>query len=252
MTMRLVALLFCCLLCVSATKERPLKLGLFYVPHYLESETQGVFIRIMNEVIKMQNIEIEKKIYPAKRLIQKFQEGDIDGFFPSVRDFRGIGVLETIPFYYKKDFFFYHSSYKPDFLNHHTDKKLKLCLTRGYPYRSDLLSDARYQINYAESDASCFKMLNAKRVDAHVCELVTGIITLERLGFSDIKIHPKEISSFPVSIAFRNDNRGKKYVQEFSEGLKKLIDSGVLKNDYFSFTKEMAKKYEIDFDPLSM
>lgn len=251
MTMRLVALLFCCLLFLSATKERPLKLGLFYVPLYLESESKGVFIRIIDEVIKMQKLEIEKNIYPGKRLIQKFQENEIDGFFPSVRDFRGIGVLETIPFYYKKDFFFYHSSNKPEFLNRHTQKKIKLCLTRGYPYRSDLLSDASYQINYAESDASCFKMLNAKRVDAHVCELVTGIVTLERQGLTDIKIHPKELSSFPVSVAFRNDSRGQKYVEKFSEGLKKLIDSGVLKNEYFSFTKDMAKKYGIDFDPLS-
>lgn len=226
--------------------DAPLKVGLFYVPYYLESEKSGVFQKILVELSNMTKLPVEMKLYPAKRLLHKFQEREIHGFIPSVSDFRGEGVTETIPFYFKKDYFFYHLE-KPI----HQKLTLSICLTRGYPYTKDVLENKKYHITWADSDAGCFKMLNAKRVDALVCELITGIVTLERQQLNQIKIFPEQISSSPVSIAFRNDSVGKRYQEAYTRELKNLIASGVLKNDYYLFTRNLARKYGVDFNPLA-
>ncbi len=228
----------------------PLEVGLFYIPYYLESEHEGVFNKILLEAARVNKVYLKKKIYPAKRLLKKFEEREISGFLPSVSDFRGEGVVETIPFYYKKDYFFYHRLNRPDFAAENSTKKISVCLTRGYPYDQKTLADSRYSFTYAESDSGCFKMLDARRVDALICELVTGIFSLEREGSSEIRIHPIEISSSPVSIAFRNDKDGVHYVKIFSQALESLIRSGVLENSYFSQAKKIAAKYGVDFHPL--
>ncbi len=215
--------------------------AVFAVPNYLENEKEGVFIDIVDEVARRSHLKFEKKVYPPTRAFM--HTGEVEGFFPLVLERQREGVLKSSPYYYKKDYLFV--------LDEKVNLKaqMSICLTRGYFYGKKVLSNKKFEFVYAHSDEACLKMLADSRVDGFVCELATGVLTLEKLKLKEVKIVSKELDSTAVGVGFLDNERGAKALKIFDQNLNEMKkDKKYL--DYFKSAIELARKYGVEFNPI--
>ncbi|WP_127717241.1 ABC transporter substrate-binding protein [Halobacteriovorax sp. HLS] len=218
----LVIFFFCSIL-PSFSKEK-LVLGTFIIPRYIQSSTKGEFIELTKEISKLSNMDIEIKILPPKRTLLAFTQNEIDGYFPALDALQHGKVNKTSDFYIKEDFIFERklSSYKK------LKTKVRVCLTRGYPYHRKVLNNKDWVISYASSDENCIELVNLNRADIFIGEEITGLAAIKNLNLSNKITYNKftPISEQSVYFAFPDNEVGKKRSAAFDKALKKIIMSG--------------------------
>ncbi len=218
-------------------------LGTFLIPKYVTSDTEGEFIRLVKMIEKDSGVKINIKILPPARTRLLFLKGELDGYFPSLDIFGDEDIIKTKPFYYKKDYLFHLSTQKITKL-----KNKDICLTNGYAYAKDITNDKSVRFHYASSDLSCFKMLLKKRVDATICEGITGVNSINELNTKSISVNPTPLYTNPVYFAFQKSKKGENLVKLFNQSLSKKKKNSTLKN-LFKDARKSVEGYLNDYDP---
>lgn len=216
----------------------------FEVPTFITKDLEGNFISLINEVNQSADLKMNMNVYPPSRAFKMFELGELEGFFPYVFARNIEKALKSEPFYYKKEYLFALEDSKPK------KKKQKVCLTLGYFYDKKILEAKEYEIIYTHSDESCFRMLASARVDGMVCELATGLLTLNKLDISNIKIRGSVLASNAVGVGFLNDEKGKEALVRFDKALISLKSDQKKYLLYFKDAVDLANKYHIDFNPI--
>ncbi len=204
----------------------------------VESETEGVFIELIQKVAKRARLDIKINILPAKRSINDFAHGKADALFPALNNFfpspdhfnRSQEII-----YIKRDFVFSLATEEKLY----TIKQLarhKVSITRGYIYANELVSNTEIQFFTANSDEFAAKILQAGHVDAFIAEEQSGLTALRNIGSIGQVQYNKEyaISELDVFYATLAGLKGKQLAQRLSEQLALMEKDG-------SFQRIMSK-----------
>ena len=203
-------------------KEK-VRLATFLVPRYVKSENSGEFITLVKRLGELSGYEVIIKVLPPKRALQKFSEGDFDGYFPGVDAISPLNIYKTSDFYIKEDFIFQMKG-----KDYRKLKNPKVCLTSGYPYAKEVLSNTAWSIHYAKSDSKCLELLSINRVQAFIGEEYTALAALGDLNLSNKVTYNRfsPISTQSVYFAFSETKRGKNISQKFDKALKQMVMDG--------------------------
>lgn len=232
--------------------EEEVHLAGFPVPHFIESDSKGEFIQLAKSIAKSNNLKLKISIAPPQRVLLMAKQGLIDGYFPGLAEIKkfadGLKTIDTIAFYYKKDYLFTYKGNK--------NKNLlgsKICLTAGYPYDHNFVKQHKFQIEFSPNDQGCLRMLALERVDFFLGELISGFSAIEKLEAKEqkrIELLPKPIASLPVFFSFRHSDRASRLVKLFNQSILSMRKNGQLSKLFQSVKAELGEKYQFSFDPL--
>lgn len=220
-------------------------LGTYKIPQYVRSHDRGEFIKLARTLAERNGINLKIVVYPPRRTLQFFNNKQIDGYFPSLDILNKGKVSKSRNYYYKKDFLFFDKNTPISAI-----KGKKICLTGGYPYAPSILNAKDVDYHFAGSDDSCLEMVKRGRVDGFVCEGLTGVAAINKLGLKDIKVNQNPLSTLPVYFAFQNSNEGRALAKLFSKEIRKMEKSGEL-SKLFTEAKNRVKYYLRSYDPTS-
>lgn len=211
-------------------------LGTFLIPGYVQSSTKGEFVEIVKKIEKELGIEIEIRVFPAKRAVLSFNSGEIDGYFPSLDYYNEkLDINKTRAFYYKKDFLFHRIGDSPNI-----DNK-KICLTSGYAYSKKILENKTLKFIFGKEQSNCLMMLSRKRVDGFISEGSSGLTALKKLALRNIKMSTKLISSMDVYFAIKKGKEGQIIAKGFSKAINKLKRAGELERIFSTANKDLKR-----------
>ncbi|MBN1969259.1 MAG: transporter substrate-binding domain-containing protein [Candidatus Delongbacteria bacterium] len=202
------------------------KIGTYKIPKLVDSETEGVFVKIWIEAAKRANVDYELVFSATKRTLQNYAEGQLVGYFPS--------LLVTIPkdsemseeFFYKYTYAFTKKG-SPKINSISDLKGKKVGLTSGYAFSEELTNNPDIITDYAATNEQNFKKLSIGRVDVVVSDDKSGPKAIEDAGLTDIefdKDKPLEIQK--VFFAFEKSDKGRLLNQKISEALKEMKKDG--------------------------
>jgi ABC-type amino acid transport substrate-binding protein len=216
----------------------------FEIPDYMQADKTGAFVDMVQRISIETNLDIQIKLLPPKRVVEKFNEKKIEAYFPALSEFDRVKSHVSVPFYYKKDHLFYKD---PNLLENLNGKRL--CLTSGYYYLQEYIKKFNFKVEQVATDEACLKMLIKGRVDAFMCEVITGIASMEKIKLEGILITDRPVASQPVRFSFAYSEKGKKYAFLFSRAIEKMIKNGDMIK-IFGKSFDRAKRYKnINYDP---
>lgn len=202
------------------------------VPGYVIDENNGIYVLLLREIEKRENLKIKILIRPALRAVKYFHEQKGDAFMPGLdamfqpdqlplRTNISIGTkTETI-------ITLMHSRH------FRTIKELegkKVGLMRGYPYAKEITNNKRIIFDVVNSMESNLKKLLKGRIDAIIADpgIVACSINGGILG-KQVYFDPNlEIGSQDIYIAFQPSEKGKKLKALFDKALLKMEQDGSL------------------------
>ena len=197
------------------------------IPLMIEDENTGLFVVLVQELIKRTGTDAAIVVYPPPRTVQSFHDGTIDGFFPALDVLIAKEKSETEePIYFKQDFAFTQTG-QPEIKSIQELEGKTVGITAGYPYVKELTSNTKITFEEARDDVSNMQKLSAGRIDAFVVEEKTGLKAVEQSGVSNVT-YPKDspLSRQKVYIAFQPTEDGKKLAAAFSDALKAMKADG--------------------------
>ncbi|PIK15249.1 transporter substrate-binding domain-containing protein [Halobacteriovorax sp. JY17] len=199
---------------------RKVKIGTFLIPKYVRSKTEGEFVQLISALAKKSDVDIEIVLIPPKRAYYELELGTIEGLFPAMES-KGLSSFETISDFYTKEMFVFERAGH----DYRKIKNAKVCTTEGYTYPSDFIKEKGWKKIVASSDETCLALLEKKRVDLFIGEIVTVKESINVLGLSEvIKFNQySPISSDKVTLAFRKGSDGKKLSEKFDKALKEIM-----------------------------
>jgi polar amino acid transport system substrate-binding protein len=221
-----------------ASEQESLIFNTFLIPLMVESETEGVFIELTQEVARRARLDIKINILPAKRSINDFVRGKADALFPALNNFfpspDSFSRSQEI-IYIKRDFSFSLANREKLY----TIKQLaghKVSITRGYIYADELVKNTDIQFFTANSDEFAAKMLQAGHVDAFIAEEQSGLTALKNIGLINQVQYAKEqaISELDVFYATLAGSERKRLAERLSQQLTLMKQDG-------TFERIMAK-----------
>jgi polar amino acid transport system substrate-binding protein len=229
----------------SSAFAKTITLGTFKIPQYVRAHDRGEFIELARTIAARSGINLKIVVYPPKRTLQFFQSKKIDGYFPGLDILNKTKVSKTRNYYYKKDFLFFDQKTPISKMEGNS-----ICLTGGYPYAPSIMNAKNVDFHYAGSDDACLEMVKRGRVKGFVCEGLTGVAAIEKLGLAGIKVKQEPLSTLPVYFAFHDNREGQYLAKLFDRELKKMEESGEL-SKLFTQAKNRVKYYLRSYDPTS-
>lgn len=201
------------------------KFGAFPIPLMVESKDKGIFIELTKEIAKRANVTIEIVVEPTKRILNGFNENQLDIIYPAVDVTLPKPAERTTAVYHKIDYTFYKTD-KP----YKTMKDLegkKVGITLGYPYTRELTGNKSIKIEMSNDDITNFKKLEAGRIDAFVVEEHSGVKALKDSGVKGIAYDKtRPLSKMDVYYAFQKTAEGKELAMKFSKALEDMKKDG--------------------------
>lgn len=168
----------------SMSFAQEVKLGTFKIPLMIESETQGKFIEMSNEIAKRAGLKFNFIITPPKQTIGKFAKKETDCFFPALDVVLPGPVQKSETVYVKRDFLFMKGDVKKVSLKDLSSKKVGLTL--GYPYAKEVTEQKNIKFDFAPSDELNVKKLLGGRIDYFIVEEKSGLKAIEQHGNGQI------------------------------------------------------------------
>ena len=101
-----LALAFAAAALSSAASAAQFKIAGYPIPLMIESPTSGIFVEVVQELIRRTGADFEIVVYPAQRTVGAFHAGEIDAFFPALDVLIEKDKSATEPMYVKSDFAF--------------------------------------------------------------------------------------------------------------------------------------------------
>jgi len=197
-----------------------IKIGTFIIPKYVRSNSEGEFVQLVKALAKRSGVEVEIVLIPPKRAYQELELGTIQGLFPVVES-RDFSRFETITDFYTKEMYIFEKAG----VDYKKLKTPKVCTTEGYTYPEGYIQSQGWKKVVTDSDETCLKLLDKKRVDIFIGEVVTVNDAIRTLGLDKKIVYDKfsPITSEKVTLAFKKSSHGKKLSDLFDKALKEIM-----------------------------
>ncbi len=208
-------------------------LATFPIPLMVESESEGIFIELTQEIALRAELDITVQVYPTRRALKTFHDNKVDGIFPALEVTLLKNFIRSSSIYVKEDFGFVTTGHNPP------ESTLELVnknvgLTMGYPYTKELTSVQAF-FALGANDVTNMKKLARGRIDIFVVEEFSGLKALELSEEEGIHYNPDTpLSRQDVFFAFQDTESGESLAVKFSSALKAMKEDG-------TFEKLMAK-----------
>ncbi|MBI9088969.1 MAG: transporter substrate-binding domain-containing protein [Desulfobacterium sp.] len=212
----------------------------------------GIFSHITTEAFNTVGIKVENGFFPWKRSITLVESGEWDGTIGWAKSpEREEKFYISEPLYEGSYVFFNLKDSGFDWQYEDDLQGIKVGVTRGYVDEEwfKAMKKAGKNVIYeaATSDLQNFKKLLAGRIRIFATQKDVGLVCILENFPSDtankIIYHPKFIRTSPLHGLFtKNNNRGKKYMNLFNQGLKNLKDSGRYEQMLQDFKKGYYQK----------
>lgn len=230
-------LIFTSLVSLSANAQK-VKIGTFLIPRYVQSKSSGEFVELIEALAKKSGVDIEIVLLPPKRAYEELNDGTIKGLFPVVES-RGLSAYEVITEFYMKEVVLFERvghDYK-------VLKKPRVCITKGYTYPDKYIDKKGWKRVVVNSDETCLSLLEKKRVDIFLGEIVTVKDSISRLGLlKKIKFNEySPISSDRVTLAFLKGKEGRKLSEKFDNALKEIMMDRTYERIFSSGAEKIGK-----------
>lgn len=201
-----------------------IKIASFPIPLMVESAEKGVFVDLLKEIERRIPHEFEFSVYPTKRTVKLFHDGNIDAFFPALDVVLGKPVQRSSNIYIKEDFAFVtEGNPPPTSVAALTD--MKVGITAGYPYVAEVM--ALPNLAEANTDVANMKKLSGNRIDVFVVEEKSGLKALEQSGVGNVNYNSEApLSKQDVYYAFQDTPEGEAYAKAFSDALDAMKKDG--------------------------
>lgn len=216
---------------VAHAEAPPPSLATFLIPNLVLEKADhtytGHFYSLAKRILKDAHLDFPIIVLPPKRVIDMFEhEKTIIGFFPATVEMTKTPVYSTRYFAQKKDYIFYRKGSRYQKITDLYGKTVGL--TRGYPYKNDLINNPKIIWSYNVSDEANFKKLAEGRLDYFLCEEVTANRALQLSGVkNEIERSRSPLTIQEGSFFFQHTPLGKKLATTFSTHLDRLIRKGV-------------------------
>ncbi len=208
----------------------PIIFTTFPIPLMVESETEGVFIQLTQEVIRRLDIKATIRVATPQRSINDLVQGRVAVLFPALDVF-----FVDKEQYSRSDELIY---IKEDFLFTRTgDAKLTTVddlkgrtvgLTRGYPYAREIVRGHGFKLDYSLSDEMCVQKLVVGRIDAFIGEEKSGLQAFESQKVSHLLQYDsaKPVSRQDVYYATTSSPMGEQLAERISAVLTAMKADG--------------------------
>lgn len=228
-TGRLLIALGISLLCSAVASAQSLIFGTYPIPLMVESEQQGIFIRLTKALAAEAGLDVRIVLFPAKRALSEFEQGNLDGLFPAIDVSMPVPYERSLSIYSKDDFAFTLRE-QPLLTSVEQLRNKRVGITSGYPYSRLLTGNPDIQPMMANTDLQNVQMLLAGRIDVFVVEQYSGLRALEQADASDrVHYNPLQpLSRQDVFYAFRTGQNGQALAHQINQALSRLQKSGAL------------------------
>lgn len=202
-------------------------------PPYTAKKNSGENIveKLVAEAFKLEGIEVELKYYPWQRVYVDVTKGKSVGSFPWVKNpQREKEVLfSTDSIMNLKEVFVYRKDSTFDWKIHDDLKKFRIGGTVGYNHVK-MLQEHGVTVQKATKDEQNLKKVMAGKLDAFPIDFMVGKQLIKEL-FGDngaqLTFHEKPLIKNAAHVIFTRSNPNSKTLDaKFSEGMKKLKESG--------------------------
>ncbi|WP_413584084.1 substrate-binding periplasmic protein [Bdellovibrio sp. HCB274] len=235
-TLLLLISLFTSLSTFAETKE--VRLVTFPIPLLVESQNQGVFLNLTQEIARRVPVKFKIDILKSNKAKLEFFNGLATGYFPGMDNSTPKDALRSDPFYVRTNYIFYRG--KNPFKTLKDLRGKKVGLTFRYHYPPEIQGDLKIKFTYADDDVTNMRRLSDGTIDAFIAEERSGLRALELSRAKEISYSKENpVSSQDCYFAFKNDEQGKVLLKEFNSALAKMKQDGtlqkVLKNQNLHF-----------------
>lgn len=212
--------------CVQAY-AKPVVLVTFPIPLMVESEDQGLFVKLAKEIARREKLDLKLVLHPPGKAHLAFSNGKVDGLFPALEGHTPVNSAKSVPYYRKVGFVFYRQDLVIKSLKDLEGRKVGL--TFRYNYGSELRQNKKIRFEYAKDDVLNMQKLGAKQIDAFVVEERSGLKALQLSGEKNISFD-KNVPIFetPVFFAFQGNAAGKSLAASFSKAIEAMRADGSL------------------------
>lgn len=201
-------------------------IGVYEVPVMVTSTDSGVLVDLFKEAAKRANIDYKIEMYPSKRAVRYFQNGEIDGFFPAFDESAGEKASKSESIHIKNNVIFVRKD--TEYINNVEQLARKIVgLTQGYHYDNRIFENPEIKIEYAPSVLVNIQKLSAGRIDAFVAEDKTGLKALEESGIDNIHYDSgSTLFAKRAFFAFQGNEEGRALNERISEALIEMKKDG--------------------------
>ncbi len=212
-----------------AIAKEKVTLAAVYIPLMIEQDGTGLFIDMTYEIGRRAGIDFDISVVPARRSVNMYKRGKVDGSFPMTPNEPGILGTRTDAFYIRRNYAFVRKgNIVPTKMK--DLEGLSVIITRQYDYTAELLTNKRIDIVPGVSDVSNMMMLSRKRADAFIVEARSGLEAMRQAGVSNVTYDPDHpVASMDAFYVFQPGKRGNELAARVSKALQDMIKDGTYK-----------------------
>lgn len=194
---------------------------------------RGVFIDILEAVLKQANLTPRYQVLPFKRCLAELKTGKSDLFIGLFhrpeREAYVIYLKPTIAPYVTK--VFYLNKTRARHIRKWEDLyRLKIGIRAGYKHHPDFDTDQKIQKYEVTTEEQSFHMLAINRIDAVLITEETGVYLIDKLGYTE-RFAPAPLrleSDNPAYIVMSRKSRLKPHIAKLEAAIAEIVENGTL------------------------
>ena len=211
-----------------ALASQPIEILIFHYPPYINGDGTGMAEEIVAASFETQGHAVKFTLYPTKRAINNFQNGQ-GKMFLGLRDFFSQKEIDAQEFFYFRRILVYLKEQYPELHINGLDdlKGKKIGVVMGSTKVSDFQA-AGLIVDKTSKHENNIKKLHARRVDFIYSLDLTTISLIEKLfpgQTGDFGIFEYELSA--ADLIVRKGSPEEKNLQVFRVGLKTIVENGI-------------------------
>ncbi len=197
------------------------------IPHFVESESEGEFVVLLQSAAKRADLALDIRLYPKKRALGLFQMGVVDALMPHSSAGADVASYKSLPILTKRDFAFVRKGGSvPSSVS--DLEGLRIGLTAQYAYPKSLT--ANDEIDFSRepnSDLDNIRMLSAGRLDGSIIEEQSGLRAIAEAGVDNIVYdETSPINELSVWILFAKTECGALHAEKINSAFRAMINDG--------------------------
>lgn len=201
----------------------------YEIPLMVEDAEHGAFVELLREASRRAGVRSELRLYPPKRAMRMFEDGEVMAILPALRSTLGKDAALTVPFIPKT----LHAVVRegsPLPARIADLEGLRVGVVRGFAYPRAITVDERIDLDYADTTNRSLLRLKEGRVDVVVADGYTARRGLEMLHLQGLVLDlSKTLYRESTYIAFQPTPRGGELARRFTEALKGMRGDGTLR-----------------------
>ena len=192
-----------------------------------DGKPQGLLITIVETVFQRSNVNLVLKYLPFKRAYLSTQRGEIDGLFNFYKTKNRLVFFDyTEPIIRNPLTLFVRKNAILKFNTLEDLKGLKIGVMRGYSYGTVFDESPLFMKEAADSHESNFYKLMHRRIDAYLCDKLTGIhVATKNNLMSELVILPKPVIIMDGYIGFTK-GKHRKVIKKLNKAIIEMHQNG--------------------------